>query len=76
LLLARAAGPAQQARIGDQGAGRVFLFLRVDDVEACYAEMRASGVAFEMPVRREPYGLVTVFRDLYGNRWDLLGPAP
>ncbi len=76
LLLARAAGPDQERRIGDQAGGRVLLFLRVEVAEAQYAAMRAGGVAFEGPLRQEPYGLVGVFRDLYGNRWDLLGPAP
>jgi catechol 2,3-dioxygenase-like lactoylglutathione lyase family enzyme len=76
LLLARAVGPEQECRVGDQAGGRVFLFLRVDDVKARFAEILGAGVVFEGPPRDEPYGLVAVFRDLYGNRWDLLGPAP
>ena len=72
LLLARAATPEQQAGIGQQAGGRVFLFLQVDDFAARYAAMRASGVHFcELP-REEAYGTVAVFEDLYGNRWDLL----
>jgi catechol 2,3-dioxygenase-like lactoylglutathione lyase family enzyme len=72
LLLARAADETQTARIGDQAGGRVFLFLHTDDFERDHARMTAGGVRFiEMP-RREPYGTVAVFEDLYGNRWDLL----
>ncbi len=75
LLLARATTPAQESRIGDQTGGRVFLFLETDDLVALRARMEANGVAFEEATRDEPYGLVAVFRDLYGNRWDLLQPA-
>ncbi|WP_237215255.1 VOC family protein [Falsiroseomonas oryziterrae] len=75
LLLARAAGPAQAARIGDQAGGRVFLFLETDDLARDHAVMAARGVVFEEAPREEPYGRVAVFRDLYGNRWDLLEPA-
>ena len=72
LLLARAVTPEQQASVGHQAGGRVFLFLQVDDLAARYAAMRASGVHFcELP-REEAYGTVAVFEDLYGNRWDLL----
>ncbi len=73
LLLARADGPRQAAVIGDQTAGRVGFFLRVDDFDAHYERMRAAGVEFEEPPRREPYGRVAVFLDVAGNRWDLLG---
>ncbi len=75
LLLARATTPAQESRIGDQTGGRVFLFLETDDLVALRLRMEANGVAFEEATRDEPYGLVAVFRDLYGNRWDLLQPA-
>jgi catechol 2,3-dioxygenase-like lactoylglutathione lyase family enzyme len=72
LLLARADGPAQTARIGDQAGGRVFLFLETDDFERDRARMMAAGVRFvEMP-RYEAYGVVAVFEDLCGNRWDLI----
>ena len=76
LLLARADGALQSAAIGDQFAGRVGLFLRVDDFEASYERLRAAGVAFVTEPRREPYGHVAVFLDIAGNRWDLLGPPP
>lgn len=73
-LLARAVGDQTQA-IGAQGGGRVWLFLRSDDFEADFAAMTAKGVHFEEAPRDEPYGMVAVFRDPFGNRWDLLGPA-
>ncbi len=72
LLLARAASPEQEARVGDQTGGRVFLFLHTRDFWSDYERLRARGVAFEGAPREEPYGIVAVFRDLYGNRWDLL----
>jgi catechol 2,3-dioxygenase-like lactoylglutathione lyase family enzyme len=75
LLLARAATPAEQARIGDQTGGRVFLFLRTGDFAADHARMQAAGVTFVEAPRHEPYGTVAVFEDLYGNRWDLVQPA-
>ncbi|HYE49922.1 MAG TPA: VOC family protein [Azospirillaceae bacterium] len=74
LLLAKAAGPEQEARVGDQTGGRVFLFLRTDDFAADHARMTAAGVRFLEEPRHEPYGSVAVFEDLYGNRWDLLQP--
>jgi catechol 2,3-dioxygenase-like lactoylglutathione lyase family enzyme len=74
LLLARADGPEQQAAVGQQFAGRVGLFLRVDDFEAAYERMRSAGVEFAGEPRDEPYGRVVVFVDVAGNRWDLLGP--
>jgi catechol 2,3-dioxygenase-like lactoylglutathione lyase family enzyme len=74
LLLARADGERQARAVGDQFAGRVGLFLRVDDFEAAYARMREAGVEFVTEPRREPYGRVAVFLDVAGNRWDLLGP--
>ena len=76
LLLARADGPTQEAAVGNQVAGRVGFFLRVDDFEATYARMRAAAVEFVSEPRDEPYGRVVVFVDLAGNRWDLLGPRP
>ena len=75
LLLARAANDAQRARIGDQTGGRVFLFLHTDDFARDHGRMRAAGVTFVEDPRREPYGTVAVFTDLYGNRWDLLQPV-
>jgi uncharacterized glyoxalase superfamily protein PhnB len=75
LLLAQAEGERQRAAIGDQFAGRVGLFLRVDDFTAAYERMRAAGVVFRTEPRDEPYGRVAVFEDIAGNRWDLLGPA-
>jgi catechol 2,3-dioxygenase-like lactoylglutathione lyase family enzyme len=74
LLLARAATLEQQAAIGRQGGGRVFLFLHTDDFERDYSFMQARGVKFVEKPRDEPYGRVVVFEDLYGNRWDLVQP--
>jgi catechol 2,3-dioxygenase-like lactoylglutathione lyase family enzyme len=74
LLLARADGPDQVARIGDQTGGRVFLFLNTDDFARDHARMTAAGVRFLEPPRQEPYGVVAVFEDLCGNRWDLIEP--
>jgi catechol 2,3-dioxygenase-like lactoylglutathione lyase family enzyme len=76
LLLARADGERQARAVGDQFAGRVGMFLRIDDFEATYERMRAAGVEFVSQPRDEPYGRVAVFRDVAGNRWDLLGPRP
>jgi catechol 2,3-dioxygenase-like lactoylglutathione lyase family enzyme len=75
LLLARADGDEQAAAVGRQFAGRVGLFLRVDDFDAAHERMRAAGVEFSGQPRDEPYGRVVVFTDVAGNRWDLLGPA-
>jgi len=74
LLLARADGEHQARAVGDQFAGRVGLFLRVDDFRAQYDRMREAGVEFVSEPREEPYGWVAVFVDVSGNRWDLLGP--
>jgi catechol 2,3-dioxygenase-like lactoylglutathione lyase family enzyme len=74
LLLAKAATPHQQSRVGDQTGGRVFLFLHTDDFERDYERMRAHGVHFTEPPRDESYGTVAVFVDLYGNKWDLVEP--
>jgi catechol 2,3-dioxygenase-like lactoylglutathione lyase family enzyme len=76
LLLAQADGERQKRSVGDQFAGRVGLFLRVDDFEAAYDRMRDAGVEFVTEPRHEPYGQVAVFVDVAGNRWDLLGPRP
>lgn len=76
ILLARADGERQEAASGTQFAGRVGLFLRVEDFDAAYARMSAAGVRFVTIPRREPYGMVAVFLDIEGNRWDLLGPRP
>mgnify|MGYP001202534793 CR=1 FL=1 len=73
LLLARADGERQTAAVGDQWAGRVGLFLRVDDFDSAYARMVEAGVRFVGEPRSEPYGRVAVFLDIAGNRWDLLG---
>lgn len=75
LLLARADGSRQAERIGDQTGGRVFLFLETDDFARDHAAMLKAGVAFEESPREEDYGWVAVFRDPFGNRWDLIEPA-
>ena len=75
LLLVRADGQRQAASVGDQAAGRVGFFLRVDDFDAAYRRMTDAGVTFVRAPRTEPYGRVAVFLDLAGNRWDLLGQA-
>ena len=75
LLLARGVGNAQISRIGNQTGGRVFLFLHTDDFERDFAAYRAKGIVFVREPKREPYGMVAVFEDLYGNRWDLIEPT-
>jgi catechol 2,3-dioxygenase-like lactoylglutathione lyase family enzyme len=72
LLLARAATPEQAAVVGKQGGGRVMFFLHTDDFSRDYERYRASGVAFVEAPRKESYGTVVVFQDLYGNKWDLV----
>ncbi|SMY09680.1 VOC family protein [Flavimaricola marinus] len=72
LLLAKASGPDQEAAIGNQTGGRVGFFLMSDDFKADHARMLASGVHFEEDPRHEAYGSVAVWRDPFGNRWDLL----
>ncbi len=74
LVLARAEGKAQVAAIGNQAGGRVFLFLQTDDFARGHAAMLAAGVVFEEEPRHEAYGSVAVWRDPFGNRWDLIGP--
>jgi len=75
ILLARGDGEGQRAAVGNQTAGRVGFFLRVDDFATAYDRMVASGVRFLTKPRVEAYGRVAVFTDVAGNRWDLLGPA-
>ncbi len=75
ILLAEASNDEERARVGDQHGGRVGLFLNTDDFEADHARMTAAGVTFEEAPRHEAYGSVAVFRDLYGNRWDLIQPG-
>jgi len=76
LLLAKADGEREARAVGDQFAGRVGLFLRVEDFESAYARMLEAGVELVGEPRQEPYGRVAVFLDIAGNRWDLLGPPP
>lgn len=75
VLLAQADGPVQAGAVGNQVAGRVGFFLRVDDFDAAYERMKAAGVEFDGEPRTEPYGRVVVFLDVAGNKWDLLGPG-
>lgn len=74
LLLARAATPEQERAVGNQAGGRVFLFMYTDDFHADHARLKAAGVRFTEAPRHESYGTVVVFLDLYGNKWDLIGP--
>jgi catechol 2,3-dioxygenase-like lactoylglutathione lyase family enzyme len=73
ILLARADGEDQAGAVGNQVAGRVGFFLRVDDFDAAYGRMRSAGVEFVTEPRTETYGRFAVFLDIAGNRWDLLG---
>ena len=75
LLLARSDGEDQTAVVGKQAAGRVGFFLQVEDFGAAYLRMVSAGVEFLTPPRSEPYGRVAVFRDIAGNKWDLIGPG-
>lgn len=75
LLLAKAATPEQSRAIGNQAGGRVFMFLWIDDFARDYSAMKAAGVEFLEEPREEDYGLVAVFRDPFGNRWDLAQPT-
>ena len=74
ILLARTVGD-QAVRVGNQGGGRVFLFLHTDDFAGDHARMTAAGVRFLEAPCHEPYGSVAVFEDLYGTRWDLILPV-
>lgn len=72
ILLARASTPKQEEFIGNQSGGRVFLFLSTDDFARDYEDMRTKGVQFVREPKTEDYGTVAVFKDLYGNLWDLI----
>jgi catechol 2,3-dioxygenase-like lactoylglutathione lyase family enzyme len=74
VLLARASSAEQESRVGAQTGGRVFLFLYTDDFWRDYERYKARGVEFVRSPTQEPYGTVAVFKDLYGNLWDLLQP--
>ena len=74
LLLARASTPEQESRIGTQSGGRVFLFLFTDNFWRDYERYKAQGIVFVREPKAEPYGTVAVFKDLYGNLWDLIEP--
>ena len=75
LLLSKADSEEQDAYIGNQTGGRVFLFLYTDDFWRDYEKMVSRGVDFEREPKKEEYGTVAVFKDLYGNLWDLLEPV-
>lgn len=75
LLLARATSPEQEAAIGNQTGGRVFLFLQTDDFWRDYERMQADGIKFIREPKEAAYGIVAVFADLYGNLWDLVERA-
>jgi catechol 2,3-dioxygenase-like lactoylglutathione lyase family enzyme len=75
LLLAKAVGEEQVARIGTAGGGRVFLFLHTDNFWRDHEKLAASGITFVRAPQRFEYGIVAVFEDLYGNLWDLIEPA-
>ena len=74
LLLAKASNPEQESHIGGQTGGRVFLFLYTDNFWRDYERYKAQGIVFVRKPKDEPYGIVAVFKDLYGNLWDLLEP--
>ena len=76
LLLARASTPEQEAFIGNQAGGRVFLFLSTDDFWRDFREMQERGIRFVREPTEQDYGTVAVFEDLYGNRWDLIEFVP
>lgn len=73
ILLAKARGDEQKSRIGNQTGGRVFLFLYTDNFWRDYKQMSQKGIRFEREPKKEAYGMVAVFEDLYGNLWDLIG---
>jgi uncharacterized glyoxalase superfamily protein PhnB len=75
ILLAKAATDEQIQCIGNQTGGRVFLFLHTDDFMRDYTAYKNKGVEFIRPVQQETYGTVSVFKDLYGNLWDLIDPT-
>ncbi len=73
LLLAKAATPEQSVHVGNQTGGRVFMFLETDDFDGLYQHLRKHGVEFMEEPRHEDYGKVVVFKDIFGNKWDLIG---
>ena len=75
LLLAKAANEDQQSRVGNQTGGRVFLFLHTDDFDRDFQHMKEQGIEFVRGPVKEPYGMVAVFKDLYGNLWDFIQPT-
>ena len=75
LLLARATDEVQQQAIGNQAGGRVFIILKTDNIERDYQQLLKHGIEIVRQPVSEPYGQVCVFADLYGNKWDLIGPA-
>jgi catechol 2,3-dioxygenase-like lactoylglutathione lyase family enzyme len=75
ILLAKAANPEQASRVGNQTGGRVFLFLHTDNFEQDFQDLLVHGVTIIRPPAKEPYGMVAVFADLYGNHWDMIGLA-
>lgn len=75
LLLARSANEEQKSRVGNQTGGRVFLFLYTDNFERDFNDYKSKGIEFVRPPSRESYGTVAVFKDLYGNLWDLIEPV-
>ena len=75
LLLARASNTAQLEHVGDQTGGRVMGFLHTDDFQRDFQSYQSKGVEFVRGPNQAPYGMVAVFKDLYGNLWDLIGPA-
>ena len=75
LLLAKAASEEQRSRVGNQTGGRVFLFLHTDDFWRDYNDMLKKDIEFVRAPATESYGTVAVFKDLYGNLWDLIGPS-
>jgi catechol 2,3-dioxygenase-like lactoylglutathione lyase family enzyme len=75
LLLAKAANEQQKSRVGDQTGGRVFLFLHTDNFKRDYQNLISNQVEIVRPPQHEVYGMVAVFKDLYGNLWDLIEPT-
>jgi uncharacterized glyoxalase superfamily protein PhnB len=75
LLLAKAANEEQRGRVGNQTGGRVFLFLHTDDFKRDYQNLVDNQIEIVRPPQKEVYGTVAVFKDLYGNLWDMIGPT-
>lgn len=75
ILLAKATGDEQKKAVGNQSGGRVFLFLHTDNFSGYFARLKENGVKIVREPSNEPYGIVAVFEDLYGNKWDLIEPA-